>query len=92
MRQLGVEAKKDLHPARVGAGALSSLAKFLHAAGGALTALSEKAEEALVYQTNEITMAGTFTCSTCGHKIHLTKTSVVPTCPNCQGKSFRKSY
>jgi isocitrate dehydrogenase len=92
MQQLGTVAKESLHPARVGAGALSSLAKLLHAAGVALTALSEKAEGALVYQTGEITMAGTLTCSACGHEIQLKKTSVVPSCPECQGTRFRKSY
>lgn len=92
MRQLGEEAKEGLNPARLGAGALSSLAKLLQAAGGALTALSEKAEDALVYQAGEITMAGTLTCSACGHKIQLKTTSTVPPCPTCQGTSFRKSY
>lgn len=92
MQKLGKEAKERLHPARLGAGALSSLAKMLHAAGVALTALSEKAEDALVYKSGEITMAGTLTCSVCGHEIHLKKTSVVPACPKCQGTQFRKSY
>lgn len=92
MRQLGGEAKEYLNPARLGAGALSSLAKLLHAAGGAMTALSAKAEDALVYQTGEITMAGTLTCSECGHKVQLKATGVVPACPACQGTRFRKSY
>lgn len=92
MRRLGVEVKEDVHPARLGAGALSTLAKLLQASGGALTNLSERAEEALEYQTGEITMAGTLTCSSCGHKIHLKKTSVVPVCPSCKGTNFRKGY
>lgn len=92
MRQLGEEAKEYLNPARLGAGALSSLAKLLHTAGGAMTALSAKAEDALVYQTGEITMAGTLTCSTCGHKVQLKATGVVPACPACQGTRFRKGY
>ncbi len=92
MHELGEEARESLHPARLGAGALSSLAKLLHAAGGALTTLSEKAEGALLYKTGEITMAGTLTCSACGQKIHMRKTSVVPPCPACKGTRFRKSY
>lgn len=92
MRDLGEEAKERLNPARLGAGALSSLAKLLHSAGGAMTTLSSKAEEALEYQTGEITMAGTLTCSSCGHKVQLKATSVVPACPACQGTRFRKSY
>jgi hypothetical protein len=34
MRALGKEAKERLNPAPLGAGALSSVAKLLHAAGG----------------------------------------------------------
>lgn len=89
---LGKEAKKTLHPARLGAGALSSLAKLLHATGGALTALSKKTEAALTYKTGEITMASTLKCASCGHEIHLTKTSVVPPCPECKGTKFRKGF
>lgn len=92
MRNLGTEAKERLNPARLGAGALSSLARLLHAAGGAITALSNKAEESLIYKTGEITMAGTLTCTACGHKVQLKSTSVVPACPECQARGFRKSY
>ena len=92
IQHLGQEAKEILHPARLGAGALSSLARFLNSAGDALTSLSKKAENALVYHSGEITAAGTLTCSSCGHKIQLKKTAVVPTCPECQGTSFRKGY
>ena len=92
MQRLGKEAKVSLHPARVSAGALSSLAKVLSATGSMLTSLSEKAEHALTYQSGEITMAGTLTCSTCGKVVHLGKTSVVPVCDKCQGTTFRKGY
>jgi len=92
IQHLGNEAKEILHPARLGAGALSTLAKFLNSAGDALNSLSKKAENALVYTSGEITAAGTLTCSSCGHKIQLKKTAVVPTCPECQGTSFRKGY
>jgi isocitrate dehydrogenase len=92
MQRLGKEAKVSLHPARVSAGALSSLAKILGATGGLLTGLSEKAEHALTYQSGEITMAGTLTCTTCGKVVHLGKTSVVPVCEGCQGTTFRKGY
>lgn len=92
MRELGEEAKDRLNPARLGAGALSSLARLLHASGHALSSLSEKAEDALVYRAGEITSAGTLTCLACGHKEHLKATDVVPACPVCQGKRFRKGY
>ena len=92
MQRLGKEAKVGLHPARVSAGALSSLSKVLSAAGNMLSSLSEKTEHALTYQSGEITMAGTLTCSTCGKVVHLRETSVVPVCANCQGTTFRKGY
>lgn len=92
MQRLGKEAKVSLHPARVSAGALSSLAKVLSATGSVLTSLSEKAEHALTYQSGEITMAGTLTCSTCGKEVHMGKTSVVPVCDKCKGTTFRKGY
>ena len=92
MQRLGQEAKVSLHPARVSAGALSSLAKILSATGSMLTGLSEKAEHALVYKSGEITMAGTLTCSNCGKTVHLGKTSVVPVCEACSGITFRKGY
>ena len=71
MHILGKGAKETLHPARLGAGALSSLSRLMSAAGHLLTELSAKTESALEYESGEITMAGTLTCLSCGHKIHL---------------------
>ena len=92
MQQLGVEAQDRLNPARVGAGALSSLAKLLHAAGGAMLSWSEQAESALEFKTGEITSAGTLTCLACGQKVHLKATGVVPPCPSCHATRYRKGY
>lgn len=92
MNQLAKNAKVSLHPARLGAGALSSLSKLSKFGSEMLSSLSTKAEKALVYQSGEITMAGTLTCASCGNKIQLNKTSVVPACPSCKGTSFRKGY
>jgi isocitrate dehydrogenase len=92
MQHLGKEAKVSLHPARVSAGALSSLSKVLGAAGSMLTGLSKKTEHALAYKSGEITMAGTLTCTSCGNTVHLSKTSVVPACSKCKGTTFRKGY
>lgn len=92
MRRLGRGARETLHPARLGAGALSTAAKIMQAAGHALTELSAKTQSALEYESGEITMAGTLTCLSCGTKIQLRRTAVVPKCPACQGTHFRKSY
>lgn len=92
MLEMGEEAKERLNPARLGAGALSSLAKLLGSFGSTMTELSKKAENALVYEAGEITMAGTLTCVKCGYKIQLKSTAVVPICPVCQCTKFRKGY
>ncbi len=92
MRQLGAEAQVRLNPARLGAGALSSLAKLLHATGDAMLTWSERAETALEFKTGEVTTAGTLTCVACGQKVHLKSTAIVPPCPSCHATKYRKGY
>lgn len=91
-QQLGEEAKERFHPARLGAGALSSLATVLELTGNALHSLSDKTKETLAYKTGEMTSAGTLTCRACGQKVHLKKTGHVPPCPKCNGTLFNKGY
>jgi len=90
--QLGEEAKERLHPARLGAGALSSLAIALELTSNALHSLSVKTKEKLTYKTGELTTAGTLTCQGCGQKVQLKKTGHVPPCPKCSGILFNKGY
>ncbi|TRZ94680.1 MAG: hypothetical protein D4R84_08135 [Rhodocyclaceae bacterium] len=92
MRALGVEATERLNPARMGAGALSSMARLLEATGSALQNLSRKAEDALHFNTGEITAAGTLTCTKCGQKVQLKRSAHIPPCPSCHGTEFRKGY
>ncbi len=92
MRVLGKEAEERLNPSRLGAGALSSLSRLLHATGKTLDSLSRKAEDTLAYQTGEVTAAGTLTCVACAQKVQLRQTGHVPPCPRCRGTRFRKSY
>lgn len=91
-QKLGEEAKERFHPARLGAGALSSLANVLELSGNALRSLSSKAKESLIYRTGEMTSAGTLTCQACGQKVHLKQTGHVPPCPKCSGTLFSKGY
>jgi Zn finger protein HypA/HybF involved in hydrogenase expression len=91
-QHLGEEAKERLHPARLGAGALSSLATVLELTSNALHALSDKTKEKLTYKTGEVTSAGTLTCQACGQKVHLKETGHVPPCPKCKGTLFNKGY
>jgi len=91
-QKLGEDAKERFHPARLGAGALSSLATVLELTGNALRSLSSKTKETLTYKTGEITSAGTLTCQSCGQQMHLKKTGHVPPCPKCHSTLFNKGY
>ncbi|HMT81788.1 MAG TPA: hypothetical protein PKD66_15570 [Azonexus sp.] len=91
-QQLGEEAKEKLHPARLTAGALSSLVTVLDMTGNALRSLRDKAKDTLTYKTGEMTSAGTLTCQGCGQKVHIKHTGHVPPCPKCNGVLFNKGY
>ena len=92
MRRLGEEATERLHPSRVGAVALDSLASLLQLGGKTMLELSLKTKQALTYKSGEITSAGTLTCVRCRNTMQFTKTSQIPPCPHCQGVTFRKGY
>jgi len=92
MRTMGKEAAERFHPARLGVGAFSSMARLLQATGSALQSLSQKAEDALHFNTGEITAAGTLTCTKCGQKVQLKRSAHIPPCPSCYGTEFRKGY
>jgi hypothetical protein len=91
-QHLGEKAKERLHPARLGAGALSSLAAALEFTGNALHSLGDKAKEKLTYRTGDVTSAGTLTCQACGQTLHLKETGHVPPCSKCNGTVFNKGY
>jgi len=86
------EAMEKLNPARLGAGALASLASMFRAAGEMFASVADKADQALTCRSGEITSAGTLTCTACGHEIHLKRTGRVPPCPSCHATEFRKGY
>lgn len=91
-QQLGDQAKERLHPARLGAGALSSLATALESTSNVLHSLSVKTKGKLTYKTGEMTSAGTLTCQSCGQQVQLKKTGHVPPCSKCNGNLFSKGY
>jgi len=91
-RNFSQEAKDRLEPARLGAGALSSIASLMNLAERALSSLSEMADQALSCHSGEITSAGTLTCAACGKQMHFKKTGRIPPCPACHGAEFKKSY
>jgi len=90
--RLGEEAKERLNPARLGAGALSSIATALELTGNALRSLGDKTKETLTYSTGEMTSAGTLTCQACGQTVQIKQSGHVPPCPKCNGTSFSKGY
>ena len=92
MEHLGEEAREHLHPSRLGAGALAATAAAFRLVGRGLLSLSDKADEALVYNAGEITSAGTLTCLKCGAQTLLKKTCVIEACPACAGTIFKKGY
>lgn len=91
-RQLGEEAGQRLNPQRLRDGTLATLATLLRSGGAALQEWSHKADAAVIYECGQITSAGTLTCLSCGHVVHLDKTAHVAPCPACMGTRFRKSY
>ncbi|MDE2430904.1 MAG: hypothetical protein KGM99_19460 [Burkholderiales bacterium] len=91
-QKLGEEARERLHPSRLGAGAMASLAAMLDMTSSAIQSLKEMTQNAITYKTGEMTSAGTLTCHGCGQKVHLKETGHVPPCPKCSGTVFTKSY
>ncbi|MGZ4959668.1 MAG: zinc ribbon-containing protein [Methylomonas sp.] len=55
-----------------------------------LAALEMDAKQYHPYQSGDIASPGTFVCDTCGKHIAFKSTSVIPDCPECQGKSFSR--
>ncbi len=92
MRAVSQGTTEHLHPARLGAGAVSSLARILETAGSAMQSWSRQAENALHFGTGDTTTAGTLTCVACGQTLQLKRTSLVPPCPSCSETQFRKGY
>ena len=43
-----------------------------------------------LYHTGELTSAGTFVCSSCGHTLQVGISGHLPPCPNCQQQEFKR--
>lgn len=92
LADLGRSAKEKLHPARLGAGAMSSLAAALEFAGDTFQEWAKRTDSALVYRTGEITGAGTLQCNACGGRMRFKRTGTVPPCPHCGQTTFKRGY
>ena len=52
--------------------------------------LLHRTDPSITFRTGDITSPGTLTCANCGWKVRLTRTTVLPPCPQCSETSFRK--
>ena len=52
--------------------------------------LLHRTDPSITFRTGDITSPGTLTCINCGWKVRLTRTTVLPPCPQCAETSFRK--
>ncbi len=56
-----------------------------------LLLLAERARQASLYHTGEITGIGTLQCLNCGKQLHFHATSHIPPCPKCHGSVFERA-
>ena len=52
--------------------------------------LLQRADSTITFRTGDITSPGTLTCAGCGWRVRLTRTTVLPPCPQCTETAFRK--
>jgi len=56
----------------------------------ALKDIANRARQASVYHTGEITAPGVLECVNCGELLHFEKTGRIPPCAKCQSTEFRR--
>lgn len=52
--------------------------------------LAERARQASLYHSEEITGPGSLTCTRCGEVMHFSHVSRIPPCPGCHGTEFNR--
>ena len=53
--------------------------------------LAERARQASLYHSEEITGPGSLTCTRCGEVMHFSHVSRIPPCPGCHGTEFSRA-
>ena len=53
--------------------------------------LAERARQASLYYSEEITGPGTLICTRCAEVMHFSHVSRIPPCPSCHGKEFSRA-
>lgn len=56
-----------------------------------LRELADRARQASLYHTGEITGPGTLSCMACGKHLHFHKTGHIPPCPECRATEFQRA-
>jgi Zn finger protein HypA/HybF involved in hydrogenase expression len=57
----------------------------------ALRDLAERARQASLYHSEEVTGPGTLVCTRCGEVMHFSHVSRIPPCPSCHGREFNRA-
>jgi len=83
---------RGLSPSRVGGGFADLASHLFSSMGDTFQGWADKSEEALTFNTGEISGPGLLTCTDCGTELHLKRPSHIPPCPKCHKTDFRKSY
>jgi hypothetical protein len=52
--------------------------------------LLHRTDPSITFRSGDITSPGTLTCTSCGWKVRLTRTTMLPPCPQCAETTFRK--
>ncbi len=52
--------------------------------------LLQRSDPSITFRSGDITSPGVLTCTTCQWKVRLTRTTVLPPCPQCAETSFHK--
>jgi hypothetical protein len=83
---------RGLSPSRVSAGFVSLASHLLGSMGEVFRGWAAKSEEALTFNTGEVSGPGRLTCTDCGTELKLERSSRIPPCAKCHKTTFRKSY
>jgi hypothetical protein len=83
---------RGLSPSRIGGGFVGLASHLFGSMGDMFQGWAAKSEEALAFNTGEVSGPGKLTCTDCGAELHLERSSRIPPCPKCHKTDFRKSY
>lgn len=83
---------KGLNPSRVSGGFVGLASHLFGSMGDLFQGWAAKSEEALAFNTGEVTGPGKLTCIYCATELNLERSSRIPPCPKCHKTDFRKSY